>query len=75
MGANKGVVTMVSTHSRPKAAGYQVYFYAIDNVVVSTHSRPKAAGYDAAAMVEIYKVSTHSRPKAAGNHVKNCMKF
>ena len=34
---------MVSTHSRPKAAGYSVISTA-DRVVVSTHSRPKAAG-------------------------------
>ena len=33
----------VSTHSRPKAAGYQPIFYRAFSKV-STHSRPKAAG-------------------------------
>ena len=33
----------VSTHSRPKAAGYTVE-PPIQQVLVSTHSRPKAAG-------------------------------
>ena len=35
---------IVSTHSRPKAAGSGVW-YASKAVIVSTHSRPKAAGY------------------------------
>ena len=34
---------MVSTHSRPKAAGNQ-FITACENILVSTHSRPKAAG-------------------------------
>ncbi len=34
---------MVSTHSRPKAAGADV-FAGVDDKMVSTHSRPKAAG-------------------------------
>ena len=34
---------MVSTHSRPKAAGYLKEWSAAD-LLVSTHSRPKAAG-------------------------------
>ena len=33
----------VSTHSRPKAAGCQIRFIAVQKLV-STHSRPKAAG-------------------------------
>ena len=33
----------VSTHSRPKAAGYGIQ-RPIDQALVSTHSRPKAAG-------------------------------
>ena len=36
-------VTVVSTHSRPKAAGYIQALFDIINGV-STHSRPKAAG-------------------------------
>ena len=35
---------LVSTHSRPKAAG-AVYFVCRCLTVVSTHSRPKAAGW------------------------------
>ena len=34
----------VSTHSRPKAAGYPLQFNCLI-LTVSTHSRPKAAGY------------------------------
>ena len=36
-------ITTVSTHSRPKAAGFK---FALDGFgkLVSTHSRPKAAG-------------------------------
>ena len=34
----------VSTHSRPKAAGWECWRFWID-CVVSTHSRPKAAGW------------------------------
>ena len=37
------ISVIVSTHSRPKAAGGRVLGYA-DGVTVSTHSRPKAAG-------------------------------
>ena len=33
----------VSTHSRPKAAGY-IYDFLLSSNQVSTHSRPKAAG-------------------------------
>ena len=55
----------VSTHSRPKAAGFgQRELMLIDNV--STHSRPKAAGLRARHLVFHEPVSTHSRPKAAG---------
>ena len=55
----------VSTHSRPKAAG----FTTINNAAgqpVSTHSRPKAAGDIQWDFYITMIVSTHSRPKAAG---------
>ena len=57
--------TIVSTHSRPKAAGP---FLNIITIIynVSTHSRPKAAGYSIFAQPKCFAVSTHSRPKAAG---------
>ena len=35
---------VVSTHSRPKAAGSFPFLFAYSTTVVSTHSRPKAAG-------------------------------
>ena len=57
--------SIVSTHSRPKAAGD----HGRDTVVfigVSTHSRPKAAGHVHAFAHICIRVSTHSRPKAAG---------
>ena len=36
-------ISKVSTHSRPKAAGF-LYLSDINPLKVSTHSRPKAAG-------------------------------
>ena len=57
---------LVSTHSRPKAAG----FSDLDRFLypqVSTHSRPKAAGQRLLREIQVKKVSTHSRPKAAGH--------
>ena len=55
----------VSTHSRPKAAGREVYRASL-NTLVSTHSRPKAAGEANRHHGITANVSTHSRPKAAG---------
>ena len=55
----------VSTHSRPKAAGYQVG-NSCHQTRVSTHSRPKAAGAGCYQTCVLHLVSTHSRPKAAG---------
>ena len=56
---------MVSTHSRPKAAGQELMRFAPANIV-STHSRPKAAGISLFTIYNYRRVSTHSRPKAAG---------
>ena len=56
---------LVSTHSRPKAAGKQVSNAEV-STNVSTHSRPKAAGYGTYSENPMFAVSTHSRPKAAG---------
>ena len=56
---------MVSTHSRPKAAGPWPELRPIA-IFVSTHSRPKAAGRSKKDAEEGLSVSTHSRPKAAG---------
>ena len=64
--ATISAVLIVSTHSRPKAAG-SLYFIGFSAIFVSTHSRPKAAGafnFDNIAGID---VSTHSRPKAAGS--------
>ena len=63
----KAVLEMdvVSTHSRPKAAGFWS-FRAGRTRRVSTHSRPKAAGGYKLLTGLGQKVSTHSRPKAAG---------
>ncbi len=55
----------VSTHSRPKAAGFFPE-QAQSMTAVSTHSRPKAAGLGLRYPVAFQRVSTHSRPKAAG---------
>ena len=56
---------VVSTHSRPKAAGWAASHIG-DHENVSTHSRPKAAGQKLKPLRRIIQVSTHSRPKAAG---------
>ena len=55
----------VSTHSRPKAAGFGAG-EAYRSSLVSTHSRPKAAGHSITVEALPDDVSTHSRPKAAG---------
>ena len=55
----------VSTHSRPKAAGFTSSIRT-PVVLVSTHSRPKAAGRVRVMGIVWQRVSTHSRPKAAG---------
>ena len=55
----------VSTHSRPKAAGWPTSMYKWVHDV-STHSRPKAAGFNIILARIHALVSTHSRPKAAG---------
>ena len=57
---------IVSTHSRPKAAGPR-HQSSRNASQVSTHSRPKAAGRNRLSGVYVENVSTHSRPKAAGH--------
>ena len=64
--ATISAVLIVSTHSRPKAAG-SLYFIGFSAIFVSTHSRPKAAGNFYSSFGDKVVVSTHSRPKAAGN--------
>ena len=59
----------VSTHSRPKAAGFG-FNTQLPTAIVSTHSRPKAAGLSVNRKVAYQAVSTHSRPKAAGPEYK-----
>ena len=59
---------LVSTHSRPKAAGTVGCKHRYHQAV-STHSRPKAAGTPDTAAGLSRLVSTHSRPKAAGGHL------
>ena len=55
---------IVSTHSRPKAAGF-ARFAAAPLESVSTHSRPKAAGSPDSKEFRNDLVSTHSRLRAA----------
>ena len=62
---DKLIAELVSTHSRPKAAGPHSVHFATSETV-STHSRPKAAGMVRSGHAWAYRVSTHSRPKAAG---------
>ena len=42
---DKHKLEMVSTHSRPKAAGSEIQTAFFNGAEVSTHSRPKAAGF------------------------------
>ena len=65
---------IVSTHSRPKAAGTKMCTQS-QNGSVSTHSRPKAAGQATNASNNKTYVSTHSRPKAAGYLVRFTLGF
>ena len=60
------IIAEVSTHSRPKAAGFELVLLFV-SIGVSTHSRPKAAGPGIPTVTYSELVSTHSRPKAAGN--------
>ena len=60
------IIQLVSTHSRPKAAG-ALYSGSLCARYVSTHSRPKAAGAKTKPRASGSTVSTHSRPKAAGS--------
>ena len=64
---------MVSTHSRPKAAG-RCIGGAFTCLPVSTHSRPKAAGPKGQWLILLIdRVSTHSRPKAAGERYETAV--
>ena len=67
--ANNTRASLVSTHSRPKAAG-SCHRCAVFDAGVSTHSRPKAAGPKKPSARPTIRVSTHSRPKAAGKNPK-----
>ena len=57
---------MVSTHSRPKAAGS--FFKAIGKCPLCFNTQPPEGGWDQPSTLCGYPVyvSTHSRPKAAG---------
>ena len=57
---------IVSTRSRPKAAGGWMHRF-IHCPEVSTRSRPKAAGLTTGKFSNAAVVSTRSRPKAAGS--------
>ena len=55
---------IVSTHSRPKAAGVGFIFYRHSRMV-STHSRPKAAG-DTVQLTHIPTNSFNTQPPEGG---------
>ena len=63
------MVGVVSTHSRPKAAGCQIRLIAIQKLV-STHSRPKAAGWTT-SITRRNSLSFNTQPPEGGwlNHV------
>ena len=56
----------VSTHSRPKAAGFFVYLFY--NSALSFNTQPPEGGwFRVGSVCSCTCVSTHSRPKAAGS--------
>ena len=58
----------VSTHSRPKAAGWAARFFALgDKVFQLTAARRRLATLFVPTLAD-KPVSTHSRPKAAGTN-------
>ena len=57
----------VSTHSRPKAAGYVADFDTAADLFQLTAAR-RRLGQEISGRECNYVVSTHSRPKAAGIH-------
>ena len=56
---------LVSTHSRPKAAGWSAKISSRHNKFQHTAARRRLGGVHAVAF-DAGAVSTHSRPKAAG---------
>ncbi|EFC88646.1 hypothetical protein NEIMUCOT_04695 [Neisseria mucosa ATCC 25996] len=66
LGLGVTLVSYVSTHSRPKAAGHDVFPYPIHCTCFNT--QPPEGGWMTITRVYIVqsRVSTHSRPKAAG---------
>ena len=70
----EAIVVVVSTHSRPKAAGRQQYYYRpIKDMFQHTVARRRL---EVIVVVEaiVVVVSTHSRPKAAGSCFKSSFK-
>ena len=58
-------ISLVSTHSRPKAAGLRAGAAKPDSKRFNTQP-PEGGWFDRHANVRAAMVSTHSRPKAAG---------
>ncbi len=61
---------LVSTHSRPKAAGSAGFGYFRDSLFQHTAARRRLA-VSFTACLNFGEVSTHSRPKAAGASLKS----
>ena len=61
----------VSTHSRPKAAGYLTFVFTMLFPFQLTAARRRLAALSASNPA-LMRVSTHSRPKAAGNPRSPC---
>ena len=72
--AQSAWISVVSTHSRPKAAAPELKS-VVSWIGVSTHSRPKAAAQNLNLYTPFILVSTHSRPKAAACHAGNTFAF
>ena len=63
------IISLVSTHSRPKAAGHEVSNLRF-SMMVSTHSRPKAAGL--ARHVWPSQIWRFNTQPPEGGWIKNC---
>ena len=68
-----GSSATVSTHSRPKAAGYRFQFNLPNFKFQHTAARRRLVGYKLLTGLG-QKVSTHSRPKAAGINIQTTFK-
>ena len=67
--SNGNWASLVSTHSRPKAAGFLYIKYSLSLICFNTQPPEGGWGKNAGMLTGRTQVSTHSRPKAAGRYL------